>query len=66
MITKSQDIVLSRDVDLGITLHEGNGDVSVLLTFNAANNGFTSQIHLTVSDVKNIRNALNNLLGEKE
>jgi hypothetical protein len=66
MITKSQDIVLSRDIDLSATYHEGRGDDSILLNFHAANHGFSSSIHLSISDAKNFLNVLNHLLGEKE
>ena len=66
MITKSQDVVLSRDIDLGVTLHQGNGADSVLLSFQTANNGFSTLIHLSVSDTRNIRNILNTMLGEEE
>lgn len=61
MITRSQNIILSRDIELSVTLHQGNGDDSILLAFNAANHGFSSQIHLAVSDAKNFLTALNSM-----
>jgi hypothetical protein len=66
MITNSQDIVFSRDIDLNVTYHEGHGNDTILLNFHTANHGFSNSIHLSISDAKNFRNVLNTLLGEKE
>jgi len=66
MITKSQDIVLSRDIALSATYHEGRGDDTILLNFHAANHVFSNSLHLSISDARNFRNVLNTLLEEKE